>query len=207
MKLYYSPGSCALSPHIVANEAGIPVELVKVDLKSKTVAAEGDFWSVNAKGYVPALALDDGQVLTEGPAIVQYLADLAPSSGLAPANGKFERVRLQEALNYITAEIHKTYSPLFKPDVLPAVREDRLAYLRTRYAFLEKQLEGRKYLFGDSFTVADAYLFAVTRWARGVKLDLAPFPNLEAFQKRVGSRKAVLEALRAEGLIAASQAA
>ena len=207
MKLFYSPGSCALSPHIVANEAGIPVELVKVDLKSKTIAAEGDYWAVNAKGYVPALALDDGQVLTEGPAIVQYLADLAPASRLAPPNGTFERVRLQEALNYITAEIHKTYSPLFRPDVLPVVRDERLATLRKRYAILEKQLEGRKYLFGDGFTVADAYLFAVTRWARGVKLDLAEFPNLEAFQKRVGSRKAVLEALRAEGLIADSRAA
>lgn len=207
MKLYYSPGSCALSPHIVAREAGIPVELVKVDLKTKSVAGNGDFWEVNAKGYVPALGLDDGQVLTEGPAIVQYLADLAPASRLAPPNGTFERARLQEALNYITSEIHKTYSPLFRPDVLPAVREERLAYLRKRYALLEKQLDGRKYLFGDAFTVADAYLFAVTRWARGVKLDLAEFPNLEAFQKRVGSRKAVLEALRAEGLIADSRAA
>lgn len=207
MKLYYSPGSCALSPHIVALEAGIPIELVKVDLKTKTVAEEGDYWDVNAKGYVPALALDDGEVLTEGPAIVQYLADLAPGSKLAPANGTFARARLQEALNYITSEIHKTYSPLFAPEVLPAVREDRLAYLRKRYAFIEQQLEGRKYLLGDEFTVADAYLFAVTRWARGVKLDLSEFPNIGAFQNRVGSRKAVLEALRAEGLIADSKAA
>jgi glutathione S-transferase len=207
MKLYYSPGTCALAPHIVAREAGIPVDLVKVDLKTKTVAEEGDFWAVNAKGYVPALGLDDGEVLTEGPAIVQYLADRAPASQLAPANGTFARVRLQETLNYITAEIHKSYSPLFRPDVIPAVREERLAYLRKRYALIERQLEGRKYLFGDAFSVADAYLFAVTRWARGVKLDLAEFPNLEAFQKRVGSRKAVLEALRAEGLIADSKAA
>ena len=140
MKLYYSSGSCALSPHIVALEAGIPLETVKVDLKTKTVAKEGDYWDVSPKGYVPALELDDGQVLTEGPAIVQYLADLKPASGLAPANGSFERVRLQEALNYITSEIHKTYSPLFKPDVLPAVREDRLAYLRRRYALIDRQL-------------------------------------------------------------------
>jgi glutathione S-transferase len=207
MKLYYSPGSCALSPHIVAREAGIPLDLVKVDLGTKTVAAEGDYWDVNAKGYVPALALDDGQVLTEGPAIVQYLADLAPATGLAPANGTFERVRLQEALNYITAEIHKAYSPLFKPDVLPAVRDERLAYLRRRYAFIEKQLEGRRFLLGERFTVADAYLFAVTRWARGVKLDLADYPNVLAFQERVAARKAVREALRDEGLISASQAA
>ena len=207
MKLYYSPGSCALSPHIVALEAGIPLETVKVDLTTKTVAEQGDYWDINPKGYVPALELDDGEVLTEGPAIVQYLADLRPDSALAPANGSFGRVRLQEALNYITAEIHKTYSPLFRPDVLPAVREERLAYLRRRYALLDRQLEGRKYLLGDDFSVADAYLFAVTRWARGVKLDLAEFPNVEAFQKRVGSRKAVLSALRAEGLIGESRAA
>jgi glutathione S-transferase len=207
MKLYYSSGSCSLSPRIVALEAGIPLETVKVDLKTKTVAEEGDYWGINPKGYVPALELDDGQVLTEGPAIVQFLADLKPESGLAPANGSFERVRLQEALNYITAELHKTYSPLFKPEVLPAVREDRLAYLRRRYALIDRQLAGRKYLVGNRFTVADAYLYAITRWARGVKLDLSEFPNVEAFQKRIGSRKAVLEALRAEGLIAESQAA
>ncbi len=207
MKLYYSPGACSLSPHIVANEAGIPLDLVKVDTKSKTIAREGDFWDVNPKGYVPALELDDGEVLTEGPAIVQYLADRAPQAELAPANGSFERVRLQETLNYLTSEIHKSYSPLFRSDVLPAVREERLAYLAKRYALIEKQLEGRKYLSGDRFTVADAYLFTLTRWARAVKLDLSGFPNLEAFQKRVGSRKAVLEAMRAEGLITDSKAA
>jgi glutathione S-transferase len=207
MTLYYSPGACSLSPHIVANEAGIPLDLVKVDTKSKTIAREGDFWGVNPKGYVPALELDDGEVLTEGPAIVQYLADRAPKSELAPANGSFERVRLQETLNYLTSEIHKSYSPLFRPDVLPAVREERLAYLAKRYALIEKQLEGRKYLSGDRFTVADAYLFTLTRWARVVKLDLSGFANLDAFQKRVGSRKAVLEAMRAEGLIPDSKAA
>jgi glutathione S-transferase len=207
MKLYYSPGACSLSPHIVANEAGIPLELVKVDTATKTIARAGDFWDVNPKGYVPALELDDGEVLTEGPAIVQYLADLAPQAELAPPNGSFARVRLQEALNYLTSEIHKSYSPLFRPDVLPAVREERLAYLAKRYALIEKQLEGRKYLFGDRFTIADAYLFTLTRWARAVKLDLSGLPNLEAFQKRVGSRKAVLEALRAERLIADSKAA
>lgn len=206
-KLYFSPGACSLSPHIVAKEAGIPLELVKVDVRSKTVAREGDFWDVNPKGYVPVLELDDGEVLTEGPAIVQFLADRAPAAALAPANGTFERVRLQEALNYLTSEIHKAYSPLFNPDVLPAVREERLAYLTRRYALIEKQLEGRKYLLGDRFTVADAYLFTLTRWARVVKLDLTGFPNVEAFQKRVGSRKAVLDAMRAEGLIPDSKAA
>ena len=207
MKLYFSPGACSLAPHIVANEAGIPLELVKVDLRSKTVAREGDFRDVNPKGYVPVLELDDGEVLSEGPAIVQFLADRAPAAALAPANGTFERVRLQEALNYLTSEIHKAYSPLFKPDVLPAVREERLAHLGRHYALIEKQLEGRKYLLGDRFTVADAYLFTLTRWALAVKLDLSGFPNLEAFQKRVGSRKAVQDAMRAEGLIPDSKAA
>ena len=201
MKLFYSPGACSLSPHIVATEAGIPLELVKVDLKTKTVRKEGDFWDINPKGYVPALQLDSGEVLTEGPAIVQYLADQRPEAGLAPANGTFERVRVQELLSYITSEIHKTYSPLFNPAILPEVREERLAYLHKRYALLEKQLEGQKYFFGDRFTVADAYLFVVTTWARGVKFDLTDFPNIQAFQKRVGGRKTVLEAMRAEGLI------
>ena len=207
MKLYYSPGSCALAPHIVALEAGIPLELVKVDLSTKTVKAEGDYWAINPKGYVPALELDDGERLTEGPAIMQYLADLKPASRLAPASGTFERVRLQEMLNYITSEIHKTYSPLFNPDVLPEVIKDRLAYLRKRYAFLEKHLEGRNYLLGEQISVADFYLFAVTRWARGVKLDLREFPRLEGLQKRIGSRKSALQAMREEGLIPEDKAA
>jgi glutathione S-transferase len=207
MKLYYAPGACSLSPHIVATEAGIPLELVKVDTKTKTIQQDGDFWAVNPKGYVPALELDNGEVLTEGPAIVQYLADQKPALRLAPENGSFERTRVQEVLNYITSEIHKSYSPLFKPDILPVVRDERLAYLQRRYSLLEKQLDGRKYLFGEQFTIADAYLFVVTNWARGVKLDLAEFPNIQAFQKRVGSRKSVLQAMRAEGLIPEDKAA
>ena len=207
MKLYYTPGTCALAPHIVALEAGIPLELVKVDLKSKTVRNEGDFWAINPKGYVPALELDDGERLTEGPAIMQYLADLRPASRLAPGNGTFARVRLQEMLNYITAEIHKTYSPLFSPDVLPQVRDDRLAYLRKRYAYLEKLLEGRNYLLGEQISIADIYHFTVTRWARGVKLDLSEFPRLEGLQKRIGSRKSALQAMREEGLIPEDKAA
>ena len=207
MKLFYSPGACSLSPHIVAREAGIDLQLVKVDTKTKTIAAEGDYWTVNPKGYVPAIEVDNGEVLTEGPAIVQYLADLKPESQLAPANGTWARTRLQETLNYITSEIHKSYSPLFRPNVLPDVREERTAYLQKRYALLDKQLEGRKYLFGDQFTVADAYLFVVTNWARGVKLDLSDFANLQAFQKRVAARPAVRAAMQAEGLIPVDQAA
>ena len=207
MKLYYAPGACSLSPHIVATEAGIPLDLVKVDVKTKTIHQEGDFWVINPKGYVPALELDNGEVLTEGPAIVQFLADQKPALRLAPENGSFERTRVQEMLNYITSEIHKTYSPLFKPDVLPAVRDERLDYLRKRYGLLEKRLEGRKYLFGEQFTIADAYFFVVTNWARGVKFDLSEFPNIQAFQERVGSRKSVLQAMRAEGLIPEDKAA
>lgn len=207
MKLYYSPGTCALAPHVVALEAGISLELVKVDLKSKTVKTEGDFWAINPKGYVPVLELDDGEILTEGPAIAQYLADLRPASGLAPANGTFARVRVQEMLNYITAEIHKSYSPLFNPEVLPQVREERLSYLKRRYAYVEQLLEGRNYLIGEQMTIADVYLFVVSRWARGVKLDLSEFPRLEALLKRVGSRKSALQAMRAEGLIPEEKAA
>jgi glutathione S-transferase len=207
MKLYYSPGACSLSPHIVANEAGIALELVKVDLKTKTIDSEGDYRSINAKGYVPALALDDGEVLTEGPAIVQYLADLKPAAGLAPPNGTFARVKLQEALNYLTSEIHKAYTPLFNPQVLPQVREERLAHLTRHYALIDKQLEGRQYLLGDGFTVADAYLFVLTNWARTVNLDLSAFPNLLAFQKRVAERRAVRKALVREGLVKDTRAA
>ena len=206
MKLYYSPGACSLSPRIVAAEAGIPLQLVKVDTKTKTISSEGDYWVINPKGYVPALELDDGQLLTEGPAIVQYLADLKPAARLAPANGTLPRYRLQEALNYITSEIHKSYSPLFNPQVLPVVREERIAYLRKRYALLDKQLAGRKYLFGDQFTVADAYLFVVTRWAAAVKLDLSEFVNIASFQQLVAARPAVQAALQAEGLVKESNA-
>ena len=207
MKLFYSPGACSLSPHIVAREAGIDLKLQKVDTKTKTVAVAGDYWSVNPKGYVPALELDNGEILTEGPAIVQYLADLKPGSSLAPANGTWARVRLQETLNYITSEIHKTYSPLFNPKVTSEVRQERIEYLRKRYALIDKQLADRQYLFGDQFTVADAYLFVVTNWAKGVSVDLSGFKNLLAFQKRVAARPAVQAAMAVEGLLKSERAA
>jgi len=207
MKLFYSPGACSLSPHIVAREAGIDLKLQKVDTKTKTVAVAGDYWSVNPKGYVPALELDNGEILTEGPAIVQYLADLKPESNLAPKNGTWGRVRLQEMLNYITSEIHKTYSPLFNPKVTSEVRQERIEYLRKRYALIDKQLADRQYLFGDQFTVADAYLFVVTNWAKGVSVDLSGFKNLLAFQKRVAARPAVQAAMAVEGLLKSERAA
>ena len=207
MKLFYAPGACSLSPHIVAHEAGIDLELVRVDTKTKTVEKDGDFWTVNPKGYVPALELDNGEILTEGPAIVQYLADRRPDAGLAPAHGTLARYRLQEMLSYITSEIHKTYSPLFSPKVTAEVRAERIEYLKRRYAFIDRHLADHDYLVGDRFTAADAYLFVVTNWARSTKVDLSEFANLLAFQKRVAVRPAVQKAMRAEGLIAAERAA
>jgi glutathione S-transferase len=201
MKLYYSPGACSLSPHIVAAEAGIPLELTKVSTKHHSIKSENDYYAINPKGYVPALEIAPGELLTEGPAIVQYLADQKPASGLAPANGTLDRYRLQEMLGYINSEIHKSYSPLFSDKTTPEARAEKLEYLGKRYALIEKQLLGRDYLFGAKFTAADAYLFTVTNWAQHVKLDLAPFPNLQAFQKRVAARPAVQAAMKEEGLI------
>jgi glutathione S-transferase len=201
MKLFYASGACSLSPHIVAHELGIELRLQKVDLKTKTVASEGDFLAINPKGYVPALQLDDGEVLTEGPVIVQYLADLKPEKRLAPPAGTLGRYRLQEWLGYINSELHKSYSPLFRPDTPAETRAERQAYLTKRYTLVEKQLTGRSYLLGEEFSVADAYLFTVTNWAGTVKLDLSPFPNLRAFQERVAARAAVKAAMRAEGLL------
>jgi len=201
MKLFYAPGACSLSPNIVAHEAGIELRLQKVDTKTKTVAAEGDYLAINPKGYVPALELDNGEILTEGPTIVQYLADLKPASGLAPAAGTMARYRLQEMLGYINSEIHKAYSPLFKPDTPAETRAERQEYLLKRYTLLDRQLQGRQYLFGEQFTVADAYLFTVTNWSRVIKLDLSKFAHLQAFQERVAARPAVKAAMQAEGLI------
>jgi glutathione S-transferase len=199
MKLYFSPGACSLSPHIIAHEIGLSLALHRVDTSTKQTADGRDFWAINPKGYVPALELADGAILTEGPTIVQYLADQRPEAKLVPPAGTIERYRVQEMLGYINSELHKTYSPLFNPKTLPETREDRLAYLRKRYALLDKQLANGPYLFGEQFTVADAYLFTVTRWAGAVKLDLSDFPNLRAFQDRVAARPAVIAALAAEG--------
>lgn len=201
MKLFYASGACSLSPHIVAQEADIELRLQKVDLKTKTITSEGDFLAINPKGYVPALQLDDGAVLTEGAVIVQYLADLKPQKGLAPAAGTFERYRLQEWLTFINSELHKSYSPLFRPDTPADTRAERVAYLNKRYAIVEKHLQDHPYLMGAAFTVADAYLFTVTNWAANVKLDLSGFPKLRAFQERVAARPAVKAAMMAEGLI------
>lgn len=203
MKLYYSPGVCSLAPHIVAQELGLPLQLEKVALATKTTEAGADYFAINPKGSVPALQLDSGEVLTEGPAISQYLADQKPGSTIAPANGTLARARLQEMLNYISTEIHKTYSPLFRPDTVAETRTEREAYLRRRYGLVEKILSNQPFLLGDDFTAADAYLFTVTNWARILKLDLSEFPSLLAFQKRVAERPAVKAAMIAEGLVKA----
>ncbi|MBP6631251.1 MAG: glutathione transferase GstA [Kofleriaceae bacterium] len=205
MKLFFSPSACSLSPHIVARELGLDVAIERVDGKTKKTATGRDFLAINPKGYVPVLELDDGEVLTEGPAIVQYLADLKPEAGLAPPAGTMARYHLQEMLGYINSELHKTYSPLFTPTTTPEAREAAGAYLKRRYAFIEARLAaGGPFLFGPQFTVADAYLFVVTAWAAFVKLDLSEFPALIAFQERVAARPAVQAARAAEAAAKAS---
>jgi glutathione S-transferase len=200
MKLYYSPGACSLSPHIALLEAGIDAELVKVDIKNHKVGGS-DFYAINTKGYVPVLELDDGQRLSEGPVIVQYIADQKPASGLAPAPGSFERYRLQEWLNFITAELHKQFGPLFAqttPDAYKAIASDKI---KSRLAWVEVQLQGKDYLMGKQFTVADAYLYTTLEWTKHVGIDLSGWPTLAAYAARVAARPKVQEALLAEGLI------
>jgi len=201
MKLYYAPGACSLSPHIVARELGINVELKKVNNKEKKVEDGADFWQINPKGYVPTLELDNGQRLTEGPAIVQYLADQKPESGLAPKNGTMERYQLQEWLNFLTSEVHKQFSPLFRPNTPEDYKTIAKENLGKRFDWLDKQLAGKDYLMGDKFTVADAYLFTVLRWSSRIDIDLAKWPNLKAYVDRVAARPKVEEALKAEGLV------
>jgi glutathione S-transferase len=198
MKLYYSPDACSLAPHIIAHAAGLDIEIERVDMRTKQTASGRDFLAVNPKGYVPALELEDGSVLTEGPVISQYLADLAPDRGLTPAAGTRQRYRTMEMLGFINSELHKSYTPLFHSETPPAQRSDRLAHLQRRYAFVEAQLAEHPYLVGDRFGVADAYLFVVTSWATHVGLDLSAFPNLIAFQRRVAERPEVLAARAAE---------
>lgn len=199
MKLYFSPGACSLSPHIVLHEAGLPFTAVKVDLKTKAMEGGGDFRTVNGRGYVPVLELDSGARLAEGPAIVQYLADQAPQKKLAPANGSLARYQLQEWLNFITSELHKQFSPLFDPsfpEELKARQRDKLA---GRFDWIVAQLAGKDYLMGE-FTVADAYLFTVLNWCQWTGIDLGRWPTLKAYVARVAARPAVQAALKAEGL-------
>jgi glutathione S-transferase len=201
MKLYYSPGACSLSPHIVAREAGISLDLEKVDLGTHKTEKGQDYAAVNPKGYVPALQLDDGSVLTEGPAIVQYLADQKPASKLAPAAGTIERYRLQEWLTFIGTELHKNFGPLFNPTTPDAVKQVAKANIGKRLDYLDGQLAKRQFLVGDGFTAADAYAFTILNWTRFVGMDLKGHPNLAAYSARIGARPKVQEALKAEGLL------
>ncbi|HZN86602.1 MAG TPA: glutathione transferase GstA [Burkholderiales bacterium] len=201
MKLYYSPGACSLSPHIVLRESGLPFELVLASTKTHALQDGTDYYTINPKGYVPLLELDDGQRLTEGPAIVQYIADRVPGKKLAPPNGTMERYRLQEWLNFVSSEIHKSFSPLFNP----AMPQDAKAAFKERVvkrlAWVDTQLQGRAYLMGDDFTAADAYLFVTTNWSKPMAIDMSAWPHLAAFRERVGARPAVQEAMKAEGLV------
>ena len=197
MKLYMMPGACSLSPHIVLRELGLDFEAVLVR-RDKSTSNGDDFLKVSPNAYVPALALDDGQVLTEGPAIVQYLADLRPESGLAPANGTIARYQLQSTLNFISTELHKGYTPLFRPGCTDETRAAQFEHLTKRLNAIVPRLEGKQYLTGDTFTIADAYLFTVMGWSRFVHFDLSPWPALQAFMERVAARPTVRAALDAE---------
>jgi glutathione S-transferase len=200
MRLYYSPGSCSLSPHIVLREMGSEFELVKVDLRSHEMANHGSFYDVNDKGYVPVLELDDGKRLSEGVAIVQYLADQAPASKLAPPNGTFERYQLQEWLNFVTTEFHKQYSWLFIKTTPADIQESQRKKLHGRFTLVDKHLEGKEWLMGDTFTAADAYLFTVSRWNHHNKLDTSDLPRFTAWYAKVAARPAVQAAMHAEGI-------
>jgi len=200
MQLYYAPGVCSLASHIALREAGANFDLARADIKTHKLADGGDFFAVNSKGSVPALKLDDGQLLTEGPAILQYIADKHPAAKLAPANGTIERVRLQEWLNFITAELHKTFSPLFDPSADPKVKEYFTAKLHKKLEWFNGALAGKTYLTGNDFSIADAYAFVVINWTSFVGIDLAKYPAIQAFQARVAARPKVQEALVAEGL-------
>ncbi len=202
MKLYYAPGACSLSPHIVLLEAGLPFSKERVDLRTKKTEAGSDYLAVNPKGAVQALQLDNGAVLTEGAVITQYLADSKPDSTLAPRAGSLERYRLMELLNYIASEVHKGFGPLFNPKASSDVKEFAIAGLSAKFDWLSGFLGAKTYLLGDTFTLPDAYLFTVLNWTKGVGIDLKKWPVLAAYQARVGQRPKVQEAMRAEGLAA-----
>ena len=201
MKLYYSPGACSLSPHIVLRESGLAFEPVLASTKTHQLADGTDYYTINPKGYVPLLELDNGERLSEGPAIVQYIADRVPAKNLAPANGTMARYRLQEWLNFVTSELHKGIGGLFNP----AMPEDGKAVMRakalSKLQWVDGQLEGKQYLMGDSFSIADAYLFTVTTWTAHTGIDISGLKNLGAFQARMAGRPAVQAALKAEGLL------
>ena len=200
MKLFYSPGACSMAPHIVSREAGINLDLVKVDIPNKKTEGGDDYWKVNFKGYVPALQLDNGEVLTEVGVICQYLSDQKPDSGLAPKAGTMERYRLMEWLNFVAAEMHKQFGALFNPKYTPEMREVQMGVIGRRLKPLEEKLAGKQYLMGDKFSAADAYAFTILNWSKGLKIDLSPWPNIKAYYERLGKRPKIQETMKAEGL-------
>lgn len=202
MKLYHSPGACSLHPQITLREAGLPFDLVRVDLRGHKLADGRDFYTINPKGYVPVLELDDGARLTEGAVIDQYIADLNPSAKLLPPSGTLERIRVQEWLHFIGTEIHKQFAPLFNPTLPDAEREAQRKKIATRFDYIEKELGTKPYLVGETFTVADAYLFNMLRWTAHTGIDLARWPQLSSYFARIEERpsvKAAIEAERAHG--------
>ena len=201
MKLYFSPGACSLSPHIALIESGLEFSTEKVDLRGKKTAGGADFTAINPRGYVPALELDDGQVLTEGPAIVQYIANLAPDRQLAPAPGSIEHYQMLERLNFIGTELHKGFTPLFNPASSPETKEMARTHLEKRYGQVTDMLNGHDYLVGNRYSVADGYLFVTLTWAEKMGFDLGKWPALKAFKERVAARPAVQQAMRDEGLL------
>ena len=200
MKLFYMPGACSLAPHIVASEAGIDVELIKVDGKTKTTETAENFLATNPHGYVPALVLPDGELLTEASVVVQYLADQKPETGLMPAAGSMARYRVQQWLAFVSTELHKAFGVFFKPNTPEATKEINREHLAKRLAYVDGKLDGRSYLTGDAFTAADAYLWTILGWAKHVGIDLSSFANIQRYLGAVAARPAVQKALRAEGL-------
>jgi glutathione S-transferase len=201
MKLYYAPGACSLASHIALYETGLPFEVDKLNVPTKTTASGEDFMKLNPKGYVPAIKLDDGSILTEGAAILQYIADQNPNSGLAPKAGTMERYRLQEWLTFIGTEIHKSFSPLFNKAASDEIKNYACNLLTKRLGYVETQLANKPYLTGDSFTVADAYMFVVVSWSSHVGFDLGKFPRIKEYMVRIAARPTVQAAMKAEGLI------
>ena len=201
MKLYYSPGACSLSPHIILNEAGLKHTVAKTNLKDKTIDGGGDYKLKNPHGYVPALELDDGTILTEGPAIVQYIADKAPEKKLAPMPGTVERAKMQSWLNFVSTELHKGFSPLFNPAMPEEAKKLFREKLMQRFEVLDRHFGKDQFLMGDHFTLPDAYLFTVLNWTKPTNIDISQFKNLTAYHARIGARPAVQSAMKAEGLI------
>jgi glutathione S-transferase len=201
MKLFFSPAACSLSPHIVLRESGLPFELVRIDMVARKTADGADYAKINPKGQVPALQLDDGQIITEGPVIVQYVADRAPEKQLAPAAGTLDRYRVQEWLNFTCSEIHKNFGLIFKFAAIEDMKPALIGLINERIRYVEQQLEGKEFLVGNTFTVADAYMFTALSWCKFLQIDLSSLPSITAYNARIAARPAVIAAMQAEGLM------